>query len=80
MSEQIENLILEHLKRFQGGQDRIERDLREIKTRLSTLEAGQGSILQHIGHLSSSIASQQLAIDHMSERIDRVEHRLELAQ
>lgn len=79
MSESIDNLILEHLKRFQAGQDRIERDLREIKTRLSTLEAGQGSVLQHIGHLASSIASQQVSIDHLSERIDRVEHRLELA-
>ncbi|OYV38732.1 MAG: hypothetical protein B7Z83_03365, partial [Thiomonas sp. 20-64-5] len=68
-----------HLKRFQAGQDRIERDLKEIKARLSTLEAGQGSVLQHIGHLASSIASQQVSIDHLSERIDRVEHRLELA-
>ncbi|MDY0330935.1 MAG: hypothetical protein RBR52_10610 [Thiomonas sp.] len=79
MPESIDNLILEHLKRFQAGQDRIERDLKEIKSRLSTLEAGQGSVLQHIGHLASSIASQQVSIDHLSERIDRVEHRLELA-
>ena len=79
MSESIDNIILEHLKRFQSGQDRIERDLKEIKARLSTLEAGQGSVLQHIGHLASSIASQQVSIDHLSERIDRVEHRLELA-
>lgn len=48
MSEQVENLILEHLKRFHTGQDRIERDLKEIKTRLSTLEASQASILQHL--------------------------------
>jgi hypothetical protein len=48
MSEQVENLILEHQKRFQTGQDRIERDLKQIKARLSTLEAGQGSILQLI--------------------------------
>ena len=79
MSESIDNLIPEHLKRFQAGQDRIERDLKGIKSRLSTLEAGQGSVLQHIGHLTSSIASQQVSIDHLSERIDRVEHRLELA-
>ena len=78
MPESIDNLILEHLKRFQAGQDRIERDLKEIKSRLSTLEAGQGSVLQHIRHLASSIASQQVSIDHLSERIDRVEHRLEL--
>jgi uncharacterized coiled-coil protein SlyX len=79
MTDNIENLILEHLKRFQSGQERIERELKEIKTRLGTLEAGQASIVQHIGHLASSIAGQQVAIDHMSERIDRIEHRLELA-
>ena len=78
MSENIDNIVIEHLKRFQAGQERIERDLKEIKTRLSVLEAGQGSILQHIGHLSTSIAGQQVAIDHMSERIDRIEHRLQL--
>jgi hypothetical protein len=27
MTDQIENIILEHLKRFQSGQDRIERRL-----------------------------------------------------
>jgi hypothetical protein len=58
MAENIDNLILEHLKRFQLGQDRIERDLKEIKTRLGSVESVQGSILQHIGHLSSSIATQ----------------------
>ena len=29
MAEEIENIILEHLKRFQVGQDRIERKLEE---------------------------------------------------
>ena len=33
MAENIENLMLEHLKRFQATLDRIERDLRESKTR-----------------------------------------------
>ena len=42
---EVENLVIEHLKRFQAGQDRIERDLKEIKTRLSSLENGQGSII-----------------------------------
>jgi hypothetical protein len=79
MTDGTENLVLEHLKRFQAGQDRIERELREIKTRLSTLEGGQGSILSHIGHLASSIAAQQAAFDTMSDRINRIEHRLELA-
>lgn len=79
MSDAVDNLILEHLKRFQAGQERIERDLREIKTRLSALEAGQGSVVQHLGHLASSIAGQQVSIDRLNDRIDRIEHRLELA-
>ena len=79
MTDNTENLILEHLKRFQAGQERIERDLKEVKTRLSARESGQGSIVQHIGHLATSIAGQQVSIDRMSDRIDRVEHRLELA-
>lgn len=78
MTEAVENIILEHLKRFQSGQDRIERELQEIKARLCALEAGQGSVLQHIGHLSSSIAGQQVSMDRMNQRIDRIERRLEL--
>ena len=40
MTDSIDSLILEHLKRFQSGQDRIERELREVKNRLSQLEIG----------------------------------------
>jgi hypothetical protein len=50
MSERIDNLILEHLKKFQGSQERIESELKEIKSRLAHLEIGQGTIMQHIGH------------------------------
>ena len=56
MSEITENLMLEHLKRFQAGQDRIERKLEEMTRRVSNLEAGQASIIQHIGHLASADA------------------------
>lgn len=79
MAENIENLLLEHLNQFQAGQERIERDLREVKSRLSLLESGQASVLQHIGHMVSGIAGQQRSLDHLSERIDRIDHRLELA-
>jgi hypothetical protein len=50
MTENVENLILEHRKRFQTGQDRIEHELREIKSRLGNLESGQASVIQHLGH------------------------------
>ena len=37
--------MLEHLKLLQSGQDRIERELQEVKNRMSQLEIGVASIL-----------------------------------
>ena len=77
--DNVDNLVIEHLKRFQAGQDRIERKLEEVTRRLSKLEAGQASIIQHIGHLASVDAQQQLSVDGFNERLERIERRLELA-
>jgi hypothetical protein len=44
MTDNTENLILEHLKRFQAGQDRIESKLDESTRRIANLEAGQASL------------------------------------
>ncbi|MET3109077.1 hypothetical protein AAKU67_004261 [Oxalobacteraceae bacterium GrIS 2.11] len=78
MTDSTENLILEHLKRFQAGQDRIERKLTEVQPRLANLEAGQASIIQHLGHLAAADANQQLSADGFNQRLERIEHRLEL--
>lgn len=78
MSENVENLIIEHLKRFQAGQERIDRKLEEITRRLSNLEAGQASIIQHLGNLAAADAQQQLTADHFDLRLERIEKRLEL--
>jgi uncharacterized coiled-coil protein SlyX len=79
MTENVENLILEHLKRFQATLDRVERDIREVKTRLGTLEGGQAAIMQHLTHLSAADAAQQVAIDSINDRLNRIETRLDLA-
>ena len=39
MSDNVDNLVLEHLRALRGGQDRIEGELREIGARLTSLEA-----------------------------------------
>ena len=78
MAENIENLMLEHFKRFQSTLDRVENKLGEVTVRLGNLESGQASMMQHLGHLAAADAAQQVAIDHMSERLDRIERRLEL--
>ncbi|MCL5979520.1 MAG: hypothetical protein M1488_02315 [Gammaproteobacteria bacterium] len=78
MTDNTENLILEHLKRFQAGQDRIERELKEIKSRITTLKSITATIMQYLAHMSGSIAEQHVRYDSLLERIERIERRLEL--
>ena len=79
MTDNIENLILDHLKRFQAGQDRIERELKEIKSRVTTLEATASTIMQYLAQISGSIAEQHVRYDNLEDRIQRIERRLELS-
>jgi hypothetical protein len=37
--ENVENIVIDHLKRFQAGQDRIERKLEEATRRLASADA-----------------------------------------
>ncbi|HZF42583.1 MAG TPA: hypothetical protein VEZ48_04170 [Sphingomonadaceae bacterium] len=78
MSDNVENLMLEHLKRFQATLERIERTLDEHTNRFANLEGGQAASLGHLAHFSAADAAQQLAIDNVSRRLDRIERRLEL--
>ncbi|MEO9102371.1 MAG: hypothetical protein ABI212_00120 [Burkholderiaceae bacterium] len=79
MTDEIGNLLLEHMKRFQAELAASRERDKEILSRLANLEVGQGSILQHIGHLASALAVQQIKVDRLSDRIERIEQRLELA-
>ncbi len=51
MRESVENLLLEHLKRFQAGQDRIKRKLDEHTQRLICIE----SALARIGRKNANL-------------------------
>ena len=72
------DLVLEHLKRFQNSQDRIERKLDELIGRVANLEGSLASVIQHLGNLAAAGAQQQLSADHANQRLDRNERRLEL--
>jgi len=76
---EIENLMLEHLKRFQATLDRLERKLDELTARVANVEGSLANVIRHLGDLAAADAAQQLAIDNISRRLDRIERRLELA-
>ncbi|CAA9531611.1 MAG: hypothetical protein AVDCRST_MAG62-1933 [uncultured Sphingomonas sp.] len=78
MASNVENLMLEHLKRFQSTLERIERKQDEMTARLANLEGSVASIMQHLAHLAGADAAQQTAIDNINMRLDRIERRLEL--
>jgi hypothetical protein len=47
---------------------------------LANLEGGQASIIQHLGHLAAADAQQQLASNGLTERLVRIERRLDLRE
>lgn len=78
MADNVENLLLEHLKRFQATLERIERKQDELIARVANLEGSVASIMQHLANLTAADAAQQVSIDNISLRLDRIERRLEL--
>lgn len=74
-----DNLVLEHLKRIQAELSAARERDREIISRLGNLEILVATLRREFGHRDESIAAMSVRMDRMSDRIDRIERRLELA-
>ena len=80
MVESPENLVLTQLRALRADISDVQGSLGEIKRRLANLEGGQASIIHHLGHLAAADAQQQLASDGLTERLVRIERRLDLRE
>ncbi len=80
MSEQTENLILEHLRALRGGQGRITDEIKEVKHRLTSLESGIAGLRRDGAGTQDDVYRQQASMDRLKERLDVIERRLELAE
>jgi tetrahydromethanopterin S-methyltransferase subunit G len=78
MSEATENLVLEHLRHIRGRVDLISDDMKEVKLRLSSLESSLSLVRREIIVGDETGARQQASIDRIVERLERIEHRLDL--
>ncbi len=76
----MSDLMLEHLKLFHRSQARIERKLDDLTARVSSLESGHAVLVGHMGHIEMTLAGQQVALDKINNRLDRIERRLSLAE
>ncbi len=80
MTENIENLILEHLKKIQAEQTAARERDAEILTRLSSIENGLARISRDEALTYTELVQDRHVVDKLKERIDRIERRLELSQ
>jgi phage shock protein A len=75
MSESPDNLVLEILRGMRASLSRVEEDVSELKHRMSTVEQ---QIAQMAATEMSHYAGVAGRLDRMSDRIDRIERRLDI--
>ncbi|HHW77103.1 MAG TPA: hypothetical protein GX399_08785 [Xanthomonadaceae bacterium] len=79
MVDNVENLILEHLRAIRADIGGIKDDVREIKQRLTSLEAAVAGLRRDSANLYGDVIDQQARYDRLAERLERIERRLDLA-
>ncbi len=71
MAAEGNNVVIEHLCAIRSSSGKIERELSDLLHRVSSME-------RYLANLQSDVANIHLRLDGQGERLDRVEHRLEL--
>jgi len=78
MTENVENLIVEHLRHIRGRVDRIAEDMSDLKHRMSSLESAMVLVKRDASSGDETDARQQVSLDRLLDRIDRIERRLDV--
>jgi len=79
MTDEIESLVLEHLRHIRGRVDQIADDVTELKHRMTSLEGTMSLVKREVSFGDETDARQQVALDKLVARIERIERRLELS-
>lgn len=78
MSDNVDNIVLEHLRHIRSRVDQIADDMSDLKHRMSSLESAMVSVKHEVAHGDETDARQQVTLDKIIDRIQRIERRLEL--
>ena len=79
MTAEVDSLVLEHLRHIRARVDQIADDVADLKLRMSGLEGAMVLVKREVTHGDETDARQQLTLDRLAARIERIERRLELA-
>lgn len=78
MIENVENLILEHLRAIRGDIGSLNESVRELKSRMTNLEVTVAGLRRDMAEMYAEVVGQHGRYDKLVERIERIEKRLEL--
>jgi uncharacterized protein (UPF0335 family) len=78
MTDNVEDVIIEHLRHIRGRVDRIAEDMSDMKHRMSSLESAMVLVKREVSAGDETDVRQQVSLDRLLDRIDRIERRLEL--
>ena len=79
MTDNVESLILEHLRHIRARVDSTSDNIDDLKMRMSSLESAMVGVKREVNHGEDVDARQQVSLDKLLKRIERIESRLELA-
>ena len=69
MTDNLDNIVLEHLRALRAGQDRIEAGLKEVKQRLTGVESGIAGLRRDNLDTQEDVYRQQTVIEAIQERL-----------
>jgi hypothetical protein len=78
MSDNVDNLMLEHLKRFQATLERIEGKIGELTTRQNDTHSAVIGLRRDQAQDAEISAHLQVQLDAVRDRLDLIERRLQL--
>lgn len=77
--EELASVTLEHLRHIRARVDQIADDVTDLKLRMGGLESAMVLVKREINYGDEAAARQQLSIDRLAARVERIERRLELS-
>jgi hypothetical protein len=73
-----ENLVIEHLRAMRTEIASVKADTTDIRQRLGGVDNFLNDMRRNVVHISEDIAHQQLTMDKLLDRVQRIERRLDL--
>lgn len=77
--ENVDSLALEHLRHIRAKVDQTSDDVKDLKSRMTTLENTVISARRDILNSDATDAHLQVSLDSLAERIEKIGSRLEIA-